>query len=88
MYECAAILGKRTGQVGTEYLVRWAGYELSDNSWEPVEQLSNAADKMKELAPIGEEPMMEASGPSSGSGGARPQSPGERAPFRKQAGRP
>ena len=46
VYECAAILGKRTGQVGTEYLVRWAGYELSDNSWEPVEQLSNAADKI------------------------------------------
>ena len=38
-YEVEAIVAKRRKKGRTEYLVNWKGYEKSDNTWEPTENL-------------------------------------------------
>jgi len=38
-YEVEKILGKRKRQGGVEYLIKWAGYDNSQNTWEPEENL-------------------------------------------------
>ncbi|MGQ3168987.1 MAG: chromo domain-containing protein [Hydrogenophaga sp.] len=45
-YEVERIVNHRHVRAGkaTEYLVKWKGYDDSDNSWEPANQLGNASD--------------------------------------------
>ena len=46
-YEVEAIVGhqKRRGQ--TQFLVKWLEYPVSENSWEPEENLDNAAEILR-----------------------------------------
>jgi hypothetical protein len=48
-YEVERILDKRTRRRRTEYLVKWAGYELYDATWEPLDNLENAQDAVKQF---------------------------------------
>ena len=49
-YEVEEILGHRDRRKGRgtrrEYLVQWLGYSSLHNSWEPVENLKNAQEKI------------------------------------------
>lgn len=47
-YEVEKILGKRKRQGGIEYLIKWAGYDNSQNTWEPEENL-DCADRIKDF---------------------------------------
>jgi chromobox protein 5 len=47
-YEVEKILGKRKRQGGVEYLIKWAGYDNSQNTWEPEENL-DCADRIKDF---------------------------------------
>jgi len=47
-YEVERILGKRTRKGKTEYLIKWVGYEESENTWEPTYHL-NCPDKVREF---------------------------------------
>ena len=40
-YEVEALLDSRTRKRRAEYLVKWAGYDPADNSWEPRENLGD-----------------------------------------------
>eukprot|EP01017_Pseudomicrothorax_dubius_P023969 TRINITY_DN2551_c0_g1_i3.p1 TRINITY_DN2551_c0_g1~~TRINITY_DN2551_c0_g1_i3.p1 ORF type:complete len:174 (-),score=32.98 TRINITY_DN2551_c0_g1_i3:163-684(-) len=40
MYEVEAILGQRQRKGGSQYLIKWKGFDESYNSWEPAEHLS------------------------------------------------
>jgi hypothetical protein len=48
-YEVEAILDKKLVRKKPYYLVKWKGYPLHDATWEPVEYLKNAAEKVKEF---------------------------------------
>jgi hypothetical protein len=48
-YEVEQILDKRLIRNKTQYLVKWLGYPLHDATWEPVENLKNAPEKLKEF---------------------------------------
>lgn len=46
-YEVEAILNsRRTARGALQYLVKWKGYGREENSWEPLRNLSNAADSI------------------------------------------
>ncbi len=50
-YDVEEILDKRIGNGGEgdlEYLVKWLGYDNSQNTWEPVRNLRNALNKVAE----------------------------------------
>jgi len=46
-YEVEGILYSRISHRQLQYLVHWQGYDISERSWELVENLSNAMEKMK-----------------------------------------
>jgi len=48
-FEVEEIVNKRTRRGKLQYLVKWKGYDKSDNSWEPVEFLENAGDAIEEF---------------------------------------
>ena len=48
-YEVDMILDKRIIHRKTQYLIKWTGYPLHDATWEPVENLANALEKLKEF---------------------------------------
>ena len=48
-YEVEQILDRRTKYKKPEYLVKWKGYELHDATWEPLENLKNAQEAIKEF---------------------------------------
>jgi len=48
-YEVETILDKRIIRKKTQYLVKWVGYPLHDATWEPVQNLSNAPERIKEF---------------------------------------
>jgi hypothetical protein len=48
-YEVEAILHKKFTTAGVEYLVKWLSYPDSENSWEPLEHLANAQEKLQEF---------------------------------------
>ena len=48
-YEVERILDKRTRRRRIEYLVKWAGYELHDATWEPIDNLENAQDAVRDF---------------------------------------
>jgi hypothetical protein len=41
-YEVEKILAHRGEGPQTEYLVKWKGYDHDENTWEPIEHLTNA----------------------------------------------
>jgi hypothetical protein len=48
-YEVERILDSRRHRNHLEYLVKWVGYPDHDASWEPRDNLSNAADILDEF---------------------------------------
>ena len=48
-YEVETILDKRILRKKPQYLIKWLGYPLHDATWEPLEHLNNAKDKVKEF---------------------------------------
>jgi hypothetical protein len=48
-YEVETILDKRILRKKPQYLIKWLGYPLHDATWEPLEHLNNAKDKIKEF---------------------------------------
>ena len=46
-FEVDEILDQEEVEDETRYLVSWKGYEEKDNSWEPIENLSNAKQKIQ-----------------------------------------
>jgi len=48
-YEVEAILDKRIFRRKTQYLVKWVGYPLHDATWEPIQNLSNASELIREF---------------------------------------
>ena len=40
-YEIQAIIGERVGKNGPEFLVKWAGYDESHDTWEPLEHVKD-----------------------------------------------
>jgi hypothetical protein len=47
-FEVESVLAYREGRKGREYLVHWKGYSLAEDTWEPVSNLKNALDKLRE----------------------------------------
>ena len=45
-YEVENILDKRTHYHKSQYLVKWTGYPLYDATWEPLDNLKNAMEKV------------------------------------------
>merc|ERR1711963_625712 len=42
-YEVESVVSKRETEEGkVEYLVKWKGYDASDNTWEPIENLESS----------------------------------------------
>ena len=48
LYEVEKILKKRIINGKTQYLIKWDGYSEKDASWEPLSNLKDAADCIKE----------------------------------------
>jgi hypothetical protein len=48
-YEVEGILYSRISHRQLQYLVHWQGYDISERSWELVENLSSAMEKMKDF---------------------------------------
>jgi transposase InsO family protein len=48
-YEVERILDKRERRRRIEYLVKWVGYELHDATWEPIGNLENAQDVVRDF---------------------------------------
>ena len=48
-YEVEVILDKKLIRDKPQYLVKWLGYPLHDATWEPMEHLVNAREKVKEF---------------------------------------
>ena len=48
-YEVEAILQKKWTAGGVRYLVKWLSYPTSENSWEPLGNLTNAMEKVREF---------------------------------------
>ena len=49
-YEVESVVSKRdTGEGKVEYLVKWKGYDASDNTWEPVENLESSQELIDEF---------------------------------------
>jgi len=42
-WEVETVMGKRTRSGKVEYLVKWRGYDICDNTWEPQANLSDSA---------------------------------------------
>ena len=48
-YEVEAILNKRIIRKKPQYLIKWTGYPLYDSTWEPLENLTNAKEMVKDF---------------------------------------
>merc|ERR1719370_2487260 len=49
-YEVESVVSKRGTEEGkVEYLVKWKGYDASDNTWEPVENLESSQELIDEF---------------------------------------
>jgi transposase InsO family protein len=48
-YEVERILDKRQRRSRIEYLVKWVGYALYDATWEPLDNLANAQDAVRDF---------------------------------------
>merc|ERR1712209_351956 len=49
-YEVETVVSKRDTDEGkVEYLVKWKGYDASDNTWEPVENLESSQELIDEF---------------------------------------
>jgi len=48
-FEVETILDKRILRKKPQYLVKWHGYPLHDATWEPLDHLKNAKEKVKEF---------------------------------------
>ena len=48
-YKVKTILNKRVLRNKPQYLVKWMGYPLHDATWEPLEHLKNAREKVQEF---------------------------------------
>ena len=48
-YEVDEILAERTHYRKKQYLVKWQGYHQDDSTWEPIDNLSHAQDKIKDF---------------------------------------
>ena len=47
-WEVKAILSHKDTKRGHKYLVRWKGYSPAEDTWEPSENLSNAAELLQD----------------------------------------
>ena len=48
-YEVEKIVAERQTEGGTLYLVKWKGYDGSENTWEPIENLVGAEEALEEF---------------------------------------
>ncbi|KAG5462033.1 MAG: chromo domain-like protein [Olpidium bornovanus] len=48
-FEVERVVGQRQRQGRTQYLVRWTGYDASEDTWEPAEHLRGARQAVREL---------------------------------------
>ena len=48
-YEVEEILDKQERREKTKYLVKWKGYTVEENTWEGLENLKNAMEKIEEF---------------------------------------
>ncbi len=48
-YEVKEILDSKISHHQLQYLVHWQGYEISEHTCEPIDNLSNAMKKMKDF---------------------------------------
>ena len=48
-YKVEAILQKRRQAGKTQYLIKWEGYDESDNTWEPIENLAGCEDRIADF---------------------------------------
>ena len=44
IYEPEKIVAERLARGVTQYMVKWAGYDTKDNTWEPIENLAGCED--------------------------------------------
>ena len=51
-FEVERILDKRERRRRVEYLVKWKGYELYDATWEPLKNLTNAQETVRDFEEI------------------------------------
>merc|ERR1712122_305425 len=59
-YEVGTVVSKRDTEEGkVEYLVKWKGYDASDNTWEPVENLESSQELIDEFDEEGDEEVVE-----------------------------
>jgi hypothetical protein len=48
-YEVEKVLNSRIRRKKLEYLVDWKGYDISERTWEPLENLANSTDLIKQF---------------------------------------
>ena len=48
-YEVEEFLSKKRRKEGWYYLVKWAGYELQESTWEPYENIKECKDQLKKF---------------------------------------